>query len=1127
MLDPVQPGSASQVCETPTNAGAVEFFVPPGSTFTITETETTAAVGPTRIECDVFNPSQETSRTVEGDLGTRSITVELAAGETSPYCLFVNDSVPICVVKALGSGASTVAFATDFGLQLDEGEPETPGPACDQFNPSVQFYVAPGEDFTISEVLPDNSPVRPTLIECRQDDIPDVGRVFIGTADLTDGSIAVTADEVELGIPVECTFVNDAIVVCITKVLGDDANAIADPSDFTFDLLVSGEDPLELTPGSFDPACGEQEPQDNVGYAGAVLPPGTVFSLGERDPGPNVGLSSASCIAGSTEYELDETTLASRTIEGITSDISSNLIDCQFRNDAVLVCVSKLFGPTATNAGLTTAGTFDATADGAVVADDVTPVGALDDSPCVSNAPINSLVSFYAAPGSAITITENVPDGSPLGLTTAECAWQAEGPIPLETTLVNQSVSFELIERGRVDCELTNDIAVVCVVKSVGRFATELGIAAGDFDFSLTVDGQAMPEATDACPEPSTATARTTGFAIPQGATFTLTEAESTSLAGLLFGECSWNSSSVQADLTTRSVIVDSGGATNVDCRFLNDVVELCVSKELGPNAEALGITTSEFTFSVLSDGETIEATPGACGGSEPGEGSGTPFYIRPRSGFTLSEMAAASTLPTAAVAASCADEVGTVGTTDLAAGSVTVAAGQGATSLQCSFTNETAVVCVTKSLTSEGQAALGAGEFALADFSFGLVVDGSEAVAAVAAGSTTPQLCEASADPGSAVVELLAAPGSEYTVTETIADGVPSGPLVSICEDMIATRSASVTFAPLDLDESPNRFECSFLNHSVEVNLIKSLITDDGIGAEVGDFTFDAFDGAGASIATGLVSGQAFYVAPETTFSVSEAADGRFTSSVTCLQNDEFTQALDGATVAVFTPTSEATTVDCTFVNDDIPPIPVCAMLIFEEGDSDFTLADFTFELFADGALVGQRTADGGFDLECEPTSVDTAELLPGNLVLLGEVFADGSSYTMAVSVEDPDEVIEIESSACTVDEALATQAIDATDTVTFAVDPGSDRAVCVVRAEVIPPTPETAQTVVRPPFEPEPTAAPVVAVAVEQPQVVPAIAVTGTSTTAVTMPLGLLLVSLGFAGLGVGRQRRQTINS
>ncbi len=244
-------------------------------------------------------------------------------------------------------------------------------------------------------------------------------------------------------------------------------------------------------------------------------------------------------------------------------------------------------------------------------------------------------------------------------------------------------------------------------------------------------------------------------------------------------------------------------------------------------------------------------------------------------------------------------------------------------------------------------------------------------------------------------------------------------------------------------------------------------------------------------------------------------------------------TQALSAAASVTHTPGDGVSQVVCTFVNDDIAPIPVCAMLIFEEGSTGFTLADFSLELFKDGAIVGQRSAGDPFDAACDTSTDSTADLLPGSLVQLGTVAPDGSTFAFAASIADPDGLVVFEPSSCSVDSAAAGQALSGSAPVTFTVDLGTTRVTCVARAGEKPlvvggggslpggerPTyvePVVAAAAARPVVQP---------VQVVQPVVTP-IALTGSSTTGVTMPIAFGLLSAGFVGLGLDRRRSRNKN-
>lgn len=323
----------------------------------------------------------------------------------------------------------------------------------------------------------------------------------------------------------------------------------------------------------------------------------------------------------------------------------------------------------------------------------------------------------------------------------------------------------------------------------------------------------------------------------------------------------------------------------------------------------------------------------------------------------------------------------------------------------------------------------------------------------------------------------------------------------------------------------------CEFVNDSVEVTLTKTLVLDDGREASPGDFLFDVYDGDGAELESGLSTGATFYVAPGSTFTISERLADGFTTTASCVDRElRDAQALEVNGSVTHTPGDFVDGVDCTFVNDDIPPIPVCAMLILDEGSTGFTLDDFTLELYEDGAIIGQRNAGDPMDSECEDMTDSSAELLPGALVQLGSVFPDGSSYAFTASVSDPNGLVEFEPSSCSTGPA-ATQALKTSDPVTFTADPGTTLVTCVAQAAarvaaggggLIPGDrpifvePTVAAVV---PSEPEPVQALPVAVG--------AIAVTGSSTSGTTVPIALGLLSAGFLGLGLARRRhRRTLD-
>lgn len=1122
-MAPVQP-TESQSCE------GTAFNVAPGAQFLLRETisaEDAPLVGFVTGLCGF--PDESTQPVTNG-----AITATAPADGGDVDCVFLNDSVSVCVVKTVGQGAQTAgAVETDFAFSLNGGTGETPGPSCAEV-PAVQFLVAPGSTFTISEGLSDTSPIQPTSITCSQDNL-DGGFNSVGTANLSDGSIGITLGAGEVG-AIDCNFTNDALIVCVQKSLNPAANEIADPSDFTFDLLVSGEDPIALVPSSADELCGETE-GSATGVVGVALPPGTEFSLGERDPGPSIGLVGASCDAGNDNFELVDATLASRTITGISAPDQVSVIQCEFNNQSVLVCVDKLTSRTAVSADLAGTGTFTVTVNGIVVLDGVAAAPRGEGEPCSSQY---DGFGFYAAPGASISVVETLPDGSPARLVSADCSFLVEATVTVPTTLSGNTVSFDLISGEPVDCTLVNDVAIVCVTKFLNGAITDLtGEQASDFDFTVTVDGNAASESQDQCEEHSFGGTATTGFLVPPGATFTATESAPTGVAGLTsvscvaFGIEATEPTETIGDVASRSVtaaVLDG----RAECEFVNDIALLCVAKQVGTNALAAGYVATDFAFDVQVTGGAAQlleqdfCTPDDLTAADQAFST---YVVTPSAAVTISESSTSAGAPVGLVDLSC---VGATATVDLATATAMLdgvsADDEGAV---CTFTNDTVVVCVAKRL---GAGVADAG-YALSDFAFQLAVDGAVVGDPIVPTPATDDATCTSDQQGAGLATFLVAPGANaYSVTEIIGEGVRAGVGSARCESTTAFGELTVAF-PAPLDELDDRhYACDFLNFSIPITINKTVINDNAGTLGVSDFVFDVFDGDGELIASVVdpdasQTGAVVYVAPGTTFTITERdVEGYVTTSASCEQTG-FDQALAGTSVTYELDQFELST-SCTFVNDDAAPIPVCAMLILEEGDSDFTLADFSLELFQDGALIGQRTADGSLDSICEDISDDSASLLPGSLLLLDEVFANGSSFSFVAAVDDPDERIEFDASTCSVDTSSALQTLRGADPVEFTASEGAQRVICIARATVNGPEITTVTISSRPVSEPEepviPAAAPAVPLAAAAPtQVVgTAIAVTGSSTTEVTIPIGLALVSAGFLGLGLDRTRRRRLD-
>ncbi len=920
----------------------------------------------------------------------------------------------------------------------------------------------------------------------------------------------------------------DSFTICIVKFLGDDAgDAGVLETDFAVDFTI-GDESAERVPFV----------QTGVEGCGGDFTAELIVPSNSDEGPPEIT---------ATEVVLDETTPArfvrveqcnatDVALPTVTFDLSDEgPYVCAFVNDTVPVCVYKSIG-----AGLNLSG----------LADQETVPWSFDVQSQGGSVPVVEVATcgeaggpgFYVAPGAEFTISETIdPEfAGQIGLVSASCtAYPGEGASETVEADENGVVTMTAPtdpDFTDVACDFENDSVLVCVDKSSD---------ADPFDFaplfSATADGETvashilLQEASDDDPCGYEGGQTFSFYTAPDSAVIITESLPFGSPVGLIAAECSTRPLFADGDNgdlepvelettldgpTVSFTVGDSGVAY---CELQNAYLQLCLTKTLGAGAVAVGHDAADFGFDVTFGEATAPPVDvGGCDGSEDPTAVTTAYAVAPGSTVTVQETGpgeGGSQLAYAPVEIACSNEA----EGDLASQSVTFDAGIDR-SIDCWFENDTLIVCVVKEVNPT---AVDAGF--TADMATFTVVDGETTIEPFDTG------CDGDESDTEASYAYALVPDPEQTDTFSITEDANEldahvGLVLARCFPGLNVSTSDLETRTIVSPKSHGGnsiLRCEFVNDSVEVTITKTLVLDDGREASIGDFLFDVFDADGAAIESGLATGATFYVAPGSTFTITERSAIGFTATGTCTDREiRDQQALAGAASVTHTPGEFVEGVDCTFVNDDIAPIPVCAMLILDEGSTGFTLDDFTLELYEDGGLIGERNAGDPFDPACEDTSDSTADLLPGALVQLGSVFADGSTFAFVATVSDPSGLIEFEPSSCSTGPAAA-QALKTSDPVMFTAEPGTTLVTCVAQAAarvvtggggLIPGGQPILAAPVAPaaaPPEPEPAQALPVAVG--------AIAVTGSSTSGTTLPIALGLLSAGFLGLGLGRRRRQ----
>lgn len=322
-------------------AGWTEFFVAPGTDFTLTEAiPADAPVGllPTgEPVCTIAGAPRNTLvATADYAAGSISTTAPASPNGAPLTCVFFNDTMRVCADKfvatnAFGNGAAPADFSVTITAN---GTTDTKAfEATDECDGQVSaaefgytfFDLAPGTPFTLAEVVDATEPSGPVFIECS---ITRVAGDVVVPGDLATASVAVTPEVIDTR--VDCEFANDTVEVRINKVVQNRNGGSAVSDDFAFDVYVDSS--LVLTGADTDPGAAALS---------VFARPGSQVRIVEKQ---RVGYRSASVecdIAGATATALDNPQVE------FTAPITSGaagIVTCEFINDdlpAVPVCITK------------------------------------------------------------------------------------------------------------------------------------------------------------------------------------------------------------------------------------------------------------------------------------------------------------------------------------------------------------------------------------------------------------------------------------------------------------------------------------------------------------------------------------------------------------------------------------------------------------------------------------------------------------------------------------------------------------------------------------------------------------------------------------------------------------------
>ncbi len=490
----LQPTVDNENCFAPEGAGAASFEVPAGAIFTITEDDTTAGVGPVEISCSVSAIQAQDDRDVTGVLATRSVTVDLDPSENQVECTFVNDTIPVCVSKRFGEAVMDAGMASieDVEFALDDGAGQVPQDgACNEI-PSVEYFVAPGSSFTISETIAAGSPMRPVAISCFQ------GETQVGSSDLSTASVSIDTNIEQLS-TIRCTFTNDVLIVCVQKSALAGAEAVGySAQDFGFEVNFDGSAAPMFDDQTVAELCDAAENEGDTVVGFAVAPESAVVMVREVDNSANTSLVGPTEIYCDTGNGVVLGDLADGSV-AITSGTNVSGVNCFFRNDTLIVCVTKQLGDTALAAG------FTASQFGFTVSDGGEIVGSYAVGCNGEDSDSRNSYAYALIPDSSgsVTVTETSTESdAKVGLVSAECF---PGLNVSTTDLASRSVVSAKDHGGNslLSCTFVNDSVAVTIEKTL---ITDDGATAsvGDFLFDAYDSNGVAPSSSPVCPrEPS------------------------------------------------------------------------------------------------------------------------------------------------------------------------------------------------------------------------------------------------------------------------------------------------------------------------------------------------------------------------------------------------------------------------------------------------------------------------------------------------------------------------------------------------------------------------------------------------------------------------------------------------
>jgi len=802
-----------------------EFFLPLGADFVLGEDLSGAdpTLAPTSMRCS-FGANLIVADATQ--LEVAALEVELDSPlRSSVNCFITNSTLQVCVSKQTfvadsfsGSTDVTITVSADTdgdGVAEVQSQPLGTTECNLGDDNTAEFFLAPGTDFTLGELIPPG--LGPTSMECN-----------VANGDATDDQLSAVALPVVVDRDrdkVSCDISNRTMQVCVVKRVFplSVASTVSIPITISADLDGDGvrEEVARAEPGDTD-CFGTPK------TAQFFLPPGTPFTLGEDLTGdPRFRPTLIEC----QNIEATDAELAVASLPVIPEDgLQEEFVGCEITNKAQEICVSKTV-------------TVPAPADAPSAADFVISVGVDADGDGIIDETIGGTpdgcsdgeTQFLVPPATDFTLSEDLTVDPRFAPTSMTCS----GPgLDAATATAGQLAAGALPvvgvgpDTGRVNCSITNETMRVCVTKEY-RPDVKVTPIAMPITLSVDTDGDGIFDQVESqTPDDNpncNVSIDSAEFYLPPGTDFTLGEDLTadprfapTRMTCRLQGFDDVVATDAQLDAVAFSFDVGSN-TESVTCRITNETVRVCIRKTGVPRAlmvpPAIPIP---ITMSVDTDGDEIPDTalPSSLPGNSTGCGNNSAeFFVPPGATFTLGEDLSVDPR-FAPTSMNCSDAFASA--EELAAAAFTLSLDRDGTDLSCVINNESMQICVTKFVsvpTSFGAAPA-------VPITINLDTD-RDGVFETEAASATPGADSCSGDNSAA---FFLAPGTDFALGEDLSADPGIGARSMECSgDNFAFEATAAevaaAFAAFSIPDATTSVFCSITNGTTQICVAKIFV--------------------------------------------------------------------------------------------------------------------------------------------------------------------------------------------------------------------------------------------------------------------------------------------------------------